>query len=416
MALLANLPSPSEKRIAVRVTADAARQVRGGHPWVYDESITSLSHEGEPGDLAVLFDAERAFMAIGLFDPQSPIRIKLLHQGKPRTVNADFWREQVAAALAIRQPLVARGNTTGYRCINGENDNFPGLVLDRYDDTLVIKLYTAAWVPHLNALLPAVMDALRPSRVILRLSRAVSKGGPVSLLHDLEEGMALVGLPPDGPVLFQENGLTFEADVIEGQKTGYYLDQRDNRALVGKASRGASVLDVFASTGGFGVHAAAGGAKDVTSVDLSAPALAAASRNFALNRSITDVATCHHESMAGDAFEVMDRLLRARREFDVVVVDPPSFAQRQTSVERGLHAYGELTRRAVGLVRNGGLLVQASCSSRITSDDFYITVRRAAGNAGAEFEDERRTAHGIDHPVTFPQGAYLKALFATVRK
>jgi len=377
---------------------------------VYDHSIASVSHEGAPGDLAVVFDDDRRFAAIGLWDPTSPIRLKVLHHGKPVTVDTSFWRTRIADALARRQPLIARGDTTGYRCINGENDLLPGLVLDRYDRSLVLKLYSAAWVPHLADLLPVLDELIHPDAVLLRLARSIT----AEQLHGLEEGDALLGVAPAGPVMFTEHGLLFEADVLRGQKTGHFLDQRDNRAYLRTLAEGAEVLDVFASTGGFTVHAAAGGATSVTAVDLSAPTLAAAERNLALNRHLPEVAACTVRPVVADAFREMDRLRQQRARFDIVVVDPPSFAMRKTDVDRALGAYAKLTELAVGLIRPGGLLVQCSCSSRVTAEGFHATVARAAARARRPLDELRRTGHGIDHPVGFPEGAYLKAVFARV--
>ena len=366
-----------------------------------------------PGDLVVIFDDQRKFVAIGLNDPASPIRIKVLHHGKPIPVDADFWRTRLDEALERRAPLVATG-TTGYRCVHGENDALPGFVLDRYGDTLVIKLYSEAWIAHLATIVPLVIAALRPKAVVLRLARAMH-GGP---LHGLEDGMALHGETPGAPVMYLENperavhALQFEADVIHGQKTGAFLDQRDNRAFVGAVAGGCRVLDVFCATGGFGVHAAAGGAVSVLGVDSSEGALGAAQRNMHHNRRVPAVAACTYAVEQGDAFEVLERFGRQHREFDIVVVDPPSFAQRQANIPRALQAYGQLTERALRLLAPGGLLVQASCSSRVTTDDFVTTVRRAAGQAGWELNIVRQTGQPIDHPVGFAQGAYLKAVFA----
>ncbi|MCU1504393.1 MAG: SAM-dependent methyltransferase containing domain, partial [Ilumatobacteraceae bacterium] len=162
MPLPSTLPESGAKRLAVRVTPDARRQIAAGHPWVYDESIVSISHKGTAGDLAVIFDDDRKFVAIGLNDPASPIRIKIIHRGRPTPIDAAFWRQRLDAAMARRGALIASGHTTGYRCINGENDGFPGLVLDRYADTLVLKLYTAAWFAHLATLVPVIVAALHP--------------------------------------------------------------------------------------------------------------------------------------------------------------------------------------------------------------------------------------------------------------
>ncbi|MFZ9628760.1 MAG: class I SAM-dependent rRNA methyltransferase [Ilumatobacteraceae bacterium] len=404
------LPRPSDRRLAVRVTPDALRQVRARHPWVYDKSIVSVSHDGAPGDLAVLFDDDRQFAAIGLWDPTSVIRVRVLHAGRPTAIDRAFWAARLGEALARRAPLADRGDTTGYRLVHGENDRMPGLVLDRYDRTLVLKLYSVAWVPHLDDILAVVDEHLHPDAVVLRLGRSL----PEAHLHGLEDGDVLLGTAPDGPVAFTEHGLWFEADVVTGQKTGHFLDQRDNRALVAGMVAGRRVLDLFASTGGFTVHAAAGGAADVVSVDLSAPTLAVAERNLARNAHLPKVAACTHRSIVGDAFEVLRELAAARERFDVVIIDPPAFASRADQVPAALRAYAMLTTLAMPVLRRGGLLVQCSCSSRVTADDLERAVTRAAGLADRPLRIERRTDHAIDHPIGFPEGAYLSALFARV--
>ncbi len=408
--VLARLPGPSDRRVAVRVTNDARRQVQGGHPWVYESSITSTTGDGRAGDLAVVFDGKRRFQGIGLYDPSSPIRVKVLHHGAPVQITPQWWRQRVDNALRRRAPLLASTSTTGFRCVHGENDGLPGLVVDRYGPALVVKLYSVAWVPHLRTIVGVLEELLSPELVVLRLSRAVAR----EEVPGTDDGTVVVGEPPVGPILFRENDLVLEADVVAGQKTGHFLDQRDNRRIVGSKADGARVLDVFSCTGAFSLAAAAGGARSVRSVDVSEKALEAARRNFAHNRHVPSVRKCRLETTTGDAFEVMAALRANGERFDVVVVDPPSFAQRQASVEGGLRAYRRLTDLAVGLVGDGGLLVQASCSSRVTAPDFYAEVHRAAGDAGHRLEELRRTGHPLDHPVGFPQGAYLKALFARV--
>lgn len=410
MSSLSRLPRPSASRLAVRVTPDALRRIRGGHPWLFDGSIESVKGDGKPGDLAVVFDNDRAFVAIGLYDPASPMRVKILHQGKPTTIDRSFWQRQLTAAIERRSPLVAGGDTTGYRVVNGESDGFPSLILDRYADTLVLKLYSPIWVPHLDDIVSVIDDLLHPRSLVLRHARNLDPAA----LHGLEEGDALLGTAPTEPVLFQEAGLTFEADVVRGQKTGHFLDQRDNRRLVGGLADGLRVLDVFAATGGFTVHAAAGGATDVVSVDISEPTLAAAARNLAHNSSLPAVASCRVRPIVGDAYEVMDRLHRNGERFDMVIIDPPSFTPRQEAVARALAAYERLTERGVRLVRPGGWYVQASCSSRVTADEFHLTVSHAAARAGRPLDEWRRTGHPLDHPATFPEGSYLKAVFAHV--
>lgn len=412
--MLESLPTVADRRLAVRVTSDALRHVRAGHPWVFDESISSISHDGAAGDLAVIFDSDRKFAAIGLYDPAGPIAIRVLHRGKPAAIDRHWFRERIVAARAIRQPLVdaersmaGTASRPAFRLLNGENDSMPGLVVDSYNDTLVVKLYSTVWFPHLADVVAALLEATGAERVVLRLGRNVAEGDT----YGLDDGDVIAGDAPDGPVMFTEGGLTFEADVRSGQKTGHFLDQRANRLRLGRQCAGKDVLDVFASTGGFSVHAAAGGARSVLAVDLSAPTLAAAGRNIAHNAQRPDVAACEFRTEVGDAFDVMVGLARSHRDFDVVVVDPPSFAQKQSSVDAALRAYTRLTHLALRLVRPHGLLVQASCSSRVPADLFFATVLDAAELAGRDLRQQVRTGHDIDHPVTYPEGAYLKAGF-----
>lgn len=407
--MLEQLPKVADRRLAVRITADALRHVRAGHPWVFDDSIVSISHDGAPGDLAVIFDNDRRFAAIGLYDPAGPIAIRVLHVGKPASIDAAFWEQAISAARDIRQPLVdaEAAGRPAFRLLNGENDHLPGLIVDQYDTTLVVKLYSAVWFPHLVAVIDALRAVTAATSMVLRLGRNVASGET----YGLDDGDVISGDIPDGSVLFTEGGLTFEADVRSGQKTGHFLDQRANRLRVGRLSAGRDVLDVFASTGGFGVHAAAGGARSVHSVDISAPTLAIAERNMALNADRVEVTACTHTTEVGDAFDVMIALARAGADYDIVIIDPPSFAQKQSSIDVAVRAYTRLTHIGLRLVRPGGIFVQASCSSRVSADLFYATVLDAADAAGRELRQMVRTGHDIDHPVTFPEGAYLKAGF-----
>jgi 23S rRNA (cytosine1962-C5)-methyltransferase len=414
MSILDRLPAPSTTRLAVRVTPDAVRRLRGGHPWLFEGSIRSVSREGVAGDLAVVFDDDRQFVAVGLWDPQSPIRMKVLHHGRPATIDADFFRARMAAALDRRRTLAesSDGATTGYRIVHGENDGLPGLVVDRYGHVGVIKLYSPAWIPHLPTIVPLLAELLPVRSLVLRLARSMAQLD----LHGLTEGMSLHGPDVDRPVEFLELGLKFEADVIHGQKTGHFLDQRDNRALVGSMAKGARVLDVFSCTGGFSVHAAAGGARSVHSIDSSPFAIAAAERNMQRNSDRPAVAACRHETTVGEAFAELERLGESRGRFDIVVVDPPSFARAAINVPRAIAAYERLAALAVALVERDGVLVQASCSARVDEAGFVRAVHAGAARAGFDLDEIRRTGHPIDHPIGFTEGAYLNALFAKPRR
>lgn len=397
------LPQPTEKRIAIHVKPAAERALRAGHPWLFDESIRKQSRDGQAGDLAVIYDQKKRFLAIGLYDPASPIRVKLLQHRDPAIIDAAWFAARLQAAAKIRASLPGQG-TTGYRLLHGENDGLPGLIVDRYADTLVIKLYTAAWLPHLRHILSALDVLLPGSRWVLRLSRSVPEQ------YGLHDGLILRGDALDGPIRFTENGLSFFADVLHGHKTGFFFDQRENRARVGQLAQNRRVLDVFAYTGGFSAYAAHGGAASVLSTDLSEPALAAAAHNVALNRQ----ADVQHETLAGDAFDVLEGLRKQQRRFDLLVIDPPSFAKQASEVPRALAAYERLLEAALPLLVADGVLAMASCSSRVSADDFFAALHRAAQRNGRPLHETERTGHALDHPIGFAEGAYLKCLYANV--
>ena len=402
---LSQLPSASAKRIALRINAAAERALRQGHPWIFDQSITEQSHAGAPGDLAVIFDEKRRFLAVGLYDPTSAIRVRILQSRDPAVIDTAWFQNKLTIAANMRASL-AEKNTTGYRLVHGENDGLPGLVIDRYDDTLVLKLYTPAWIPHLKYFCDALAQVGPAEHLILRLNRSTEN--QTKYLHGLSNGMTLTLQTPPSLILFKENGLIFESDPIHGQKTGFFLDQRDNRMRVDKLSKGKSVLNIFAYTGGFSVYAARGGAREVVSVDLSAPALEAAVRNMAHNQ-----LTVSHKTIAEDAFEVLARMASQKRLFDMVIIDPPMFAQSEKQIEVALSAYRKLTRLGLGVLRKGGTLVQASCSSRVDNDSFFGSIYQSAKEAGRRLKEIERTGHALDHPIGFKEGAYLKCLFAT---
>lgn len=407
--LFTQLPRPADKRIAISIKSNAERHLRAGHPWIFDQSITKISHEGKAGDLAVIFDKKRKFIAIGLFDPDSPIRVRVLHQGKTQDIDEAFFIGKMDEALMKRKSL-ADQDTNGYRVIHGENDGFSGLVVDRYAETLVIKLYSRVWLPYLEIVVKHLGAQAGIQQIVLRLSRSLMNRP--DQLYGLSDGQFLMGEPIPMPLQFRENGLVFAADVIDGHKTGFFFDHRDNRAKVGEMAKGRDVLDMFAYAGAFSLYAARGGARSVTSVDISAPALQAAKENFLLNQENEQVANCQHQVLVGDAFEILRNLNQEEYQYDMVIVDPPSFAKSAGEIEGALHSYDRLTRMALGLLRPKGILVIASCSSRVSADEFYQTVLNAARHSGYSLEQIERQGHAIDHPIGFEEGAYLKCLFA----
>ena len=391
-------------KISLRPTAESI--VRKGHPWIYSDSIRSQNREGEAGEVAVIYDRRDKFLAVGFYDPDSPLRVRILHVGKPTTLDEAWWQARLLETLARRE-TIADTNTNGLRLINGESDGWPGLVMDRYDTTLVLKLYTPAWLSRLTMLVGMIVSTLQPERLVLRLSRNLQVKGAAQECPG--DGQILHGQPLKGVVTFLESGLRFEADVLHGQKTGFFLDQRENRRLVEGLARGADVLNAFSFTGGFSLYAARGGARSVTDLDISSHALAAAERNFSLNLTDPQVAACEHRTIQADAFAWLDSSPPSR--FDVVVMDPPSLAKRETERAGAIQAYAKLNANGIRLLKPGGVLVAASCSAHVSTEEFFGAVRLAAKKSGRRFEELDTTYHAPDHRATFPEAHYLKCLY-----
>lgn len=393
---------------------------------MFADSIREQNRDGRAGELAVIYDRKDNFLAIGLFDPESPLRVRILHAGKPVTIDELWWRENFSKAIRRRENLFDE-RTNGFRWINGESDGWPGLVLDRYDTVLVLKLYTAAWLPRLAELTALIRDTLKPKRLVLRLSRniqetarnnfSVEDGSELSREeHEAGKG-GQKGIPSQpshlsrdtSPVTFLETGLRFEADVVRGQKTGFFLDQRENRRRVEVLARGRTVLNAFSFSGGFSLYAARGGAKSVTDLDISPHALESAKRNFALNKSDANVALCRHETIQTDAFAWLEQ--NAAQKFDVVILDPPALAKRESERAGAIQAYGRLAANGIRALHRDGVLVAASCSAHVSSAEFFDAVRQAAQKSGRHFTGLETTAHPPDHPATFPEAQYLKCIY-----
>ena len=401
--------STDRPRLRLRVTAAAEQILRGGHLWLFAGSVREQNREGQMGELAVIYDRHDQFLGIGLFDPESPLRVRLLHAGKPVALDAAWWRRRLQTALERRRGLFDE-HTDGFRWIHGESDGWPGLVLDRYGAVLVLKLYTAAWLPRLEALTALIVEALHPEQLVLRLSRNIQETARRDFAR--KDGGILHGLALTACPIFLESGLYFEADVVHGQKTGFFLDQRENRRQVEKRVRGGDTLNAFSYSGGFSLYAARGGARSVTDLDLSAPALAASRRNFALNQTDASVARCGHETVQADAFAWLAG--NTTRKFDLIIVDPPSLAKRETERAGAIAAYGKAAASALRALRPNGLLVAASCSAHVSSEEFFATIRRAAKESRRPCVELETTGHPPDHPAAFPEAHYLKCIYLKV--
>jgi len=412
--MLENIPEPDQKAIAARIRPEAERAVRSGHPWVYSDSIVDLSRKGKSGDIVVLFDRKNRFLAAGLLDQDSSIAVRVLQFSEPSDIDKSWFRKKIQQAADRRDVLSHSPNnrTNAYRLVHGENDGLPGLVIDRYAASLVLKVYTSAWIPHLTGILPILEEIQPAERVVLRAGRGAA--GKIQDTFGVHDGEILLGPELNEPVLFLENGLSFEADLINGQKTGFFLDQRENRARLERMSNGKSVLNLFSYSGGFSVYAARGGARSVTDVDTCTESNSASRRNMARNKHLFSSNPPEHTIHEMDVFDALSKMAAKHRSFDVVIADPPAFANNNKQVELALKNYARLTRECLHVLKPGGILVQASCSSPVESNSFFQTVIEACRKSNRNLTEITRTGHALDHPIGFKEGSYLKCLYAII--
>jgi 23S rRNA (cytosine1962-C5)-methyltransferase len=388
----------------LKLQKDLARHLRAGHPWVFRKALERAPKDLPAGAIVDVTDGDR-FVARGYFDPRSAITVRILTREPAEEIDAAFWRRRVARAVALRRELVH--DTTGLRLVHGEGDGLPGVVADRYDRFAVLKLYSAGLVPHR----PAIVEALRAEAEGLA---GVFGRDEIPRDDDEDEGGApagrvLWGAEPPEHIETTEHGMKVLVDVRRGQKTGTFLDQRENRRLVRDLARGRpEALNLFSYTGGFSVAAALGGATHVVSVDVDQDAIALARENFRANG--LDMAD--HAFASEDAFELLARYKREGRRFDLVVCDPPAFAKSQRAVEAAIAGYASLNRAALAVLAPGGLLVTASCSARVSAEQFADAVKEAAFKARVDLQLVQETRQPPDHPVTlqFREGRYLKCM------
>jgi 23S rRNA (cytosine1962-C5)-methyltransferase len=393
-------PNYTPQRLAVKLNAKGEQFVLKGHPWVFSNSITKINDDAKTGDLAIIFNKNKnRVIGLGLYDGDSPIRIKMLYSGMEKVeINAGFFQNKIDEAFKKRQPLLDT-NTNSYRLLFGENDSFPGLIADVYATVLVVKLYSEIWLPYLETIIPSLQEVSNAETVVMRLSRSLEN----SKKHQFKNGEVVYGALNNEIVEFVEHGIHFSANVIKGHKTGYFLDHRANRKQVGEWSRGKTVLDVFSYAGGFSVHALANGAKEVTSIDISKQALKIAVENGKLNDY-----KGKHKTIAGDAFEELNKLIKNKITYDVVVIDPPSFAKQASETGLAKKKYAQLAKLGVELTAKNGLLVLASCSSRVVAQVFFDINKQVLLEKNRPFKLILKTHHDTDHPINFPEGAYLK--------
>ena len=386
-----------------------AKPVRNHHPWVFSGAIESIGGAPGPGDLVAVNDQRGDYLATGYFNPHSQIRVRLLTWDSNQAIGEEFWRGRLQRAIAGRETLLAQSGTNAFRLVNAEADGLPGLIVDRYAGYLVLQSLTLGIERRKEALLAALIELLDPLGVLERSDAAVRRKEGLPLYSGL-----LYGKEPPEKLEILENERSFLVDLRHGHKTGFYLDQRENRALFGDKldMAGKEMLNVFSYTGGFSVYAASAGAGHICNVDSSIPVLEMAEANALLNAP----QRTGDEYMAGDAFEILRFYRDEGKVFDCVVLDPPKFAKSQGDVQRASHGYKDLNMLALGLIRPGGLLATFSCSGLVTREMFQKILFGAAVDARRDVQIVATLSQAPDHPVllTFPESAYLKGFLCRV--
>jgi 23S rRNA (cytosine1962-C5)-methyltransferase len=383
------------------------KSVLNRHPWIFSGAIERVEGGPADGDVVDVWDSRARFVARGIINQTSQIVVRILTWDQDELIGEGFWRGRLERAIRLREPLAADPLTDAYRLVHAEADGLPGLIVDRYGPWLVVQFLSLAVERHKAILIDHLADLTAPQGILNRSDDEVrEKEGLVAVTNHIWGEV-----PPD-LIEIAENGFRFMVDINWGQKTGFYLDQRDNRKVAQHYCRGAEVLNAFAYTGAFAVYAASGGAARIVNVDSSEEVLKLAERNMRRN----GFGAREDVYAAANAFE----LLRAYRDygwhFDVVILDPPKFAQSKSHVTGAMRGYKDINLLGMKLLRPGGYLITFSCSGAIGYDLFQKVLFEAAVDANRDVHIVERLGQGIDHPVllTFPESQYLKGFVCRV--
>ena len=409
------MPEASEAAAAVQGLPTAtvvlkpkrARPFFGRHPWVLDSAVAKVEGQPADGDVVDLATHDGHFVARGLWNSQSRMRVRLYAFDASTKLDTELWHTRLASALALRKTLGLDERAGATRLVNSEGDDLSGLIVDRYGEYLAVQVTALAMAVRLDTLCDALESLVAPRGILLRgAERGLAKLEGLSLVDRVVRGTA-----PAGAIFVHEHGLKFGVDLAEGQKTGFYLDQRDNRQAAARYARGRRVLDMFCYSGGFAVACAvSGGARSVLAVDTSAKAAALARANAELNGAANVTVE------AVDAFEKLDALTAAGERFGMVILDPPKFARSRSTVDDALRAYHRINRVAVGLLEPGGILVTCSCSGSVSRDDFLQMLSGVAQRSARPIQLLECRGAAADHPVSASclEGEYLTCVIARV--
>jgi 23S rRNA (cytosine1962-C5)-methyltransferase len=377
------------------------------HPWIFSGAIAKASNSIGPGEIVRVLSNKGDFLAYGYFNVRSQIRIRLLEWNEDTQVDNAWWFRRIKEAVDGRAKLLGDGKINACRLIYGESDFLPGLIVDKYADYLVIQTLTAGIENVKGLIVSSLVELLSPKGIFERSDSESRTLEGLSIISS-----SLYGESPPEFIEILENNLRFLVDIKSGQKTGFYLDQRDNRQVVSDFARGCETLDCFSYSGGFSISALSGGAISVVMVDSSAQSLRLASDNIKLNG--FDLALI--EPREGDVFKVLREYRASERKFDLIILDPPKFAPTKSDLKRALSGYKDINLLAMGLLRTGGILATFSCSGAVDPQTLQTVLFWASSDLARPVQILKTLSQGSDHPrlVSFPESEYLKGLICRV--
>lgn len=396
----------------IRLKPGRQKSVLRHHPWVFSGAIEYVSGTPSAGETVRISDAQGVFIAWGAYSPHSKIRVRIWSWNESDNIGVDFFARRLENSFNLREDMLLNGRTNAMRLVHAESDDLPGLILDRYSDVIIIQSLSCGIEHWKEALADLIMELTDAQWLFERSDAAVRKLEGLENCTGVLRSRSLPAASFSPQIEIFEGDLKFWVDVVGGQKTGFYLDQRANRARIGELSDGRQVLDCFSYTGGFTVSAVKGGAESVTAIDSSSESLELLKKNLDVNGLRLD----NISLVEGDVFQVLRKFRDGNRKFDMIVLDPPKFAPTRSQVESAARGYKDINLLAIKLLRPRGLLATFSCSGGISMELFQKILTGAALDAGRGARIVERLFQDVDHPtvLNFPEGSYLKGFVVQV--
>ncbi len=391
--------------VTLKKSADSF--IKRKHPWIFSGAIDRVEGNPSNGGTVQIFTSDKKLIGNGGFSPSSQIRVRVWSFDSEEKIDEGFFRRKITLANSLREKIIDISKTNAYRIINAESDGLPGLIVDRYSEYLVCQFLSAGVEANKEIIIKILSETFKPTGLFERSDVEVRTKEGLQPTQGL-----LKGNIPEDLIEVQENGFRFLVDIKGGHKTGFYLDQRDNRALVSEFSRGKNVLNCFSYTGGFSIYSLAAGVNKVTQIESSASAIELSNKNFELNNFNSSLV----ENINGDVFEVLRKFRDERRTFDLIILDPPKFAESVAQIQQASRGYKDINLLAMKLLNPGGVLFTFSCSGHISQELFQKIVSDAALDSGREVKIVKQLTQASDHTVSlnFPEGLYLKGLVCVV--